>query len=114
MADELPLPKENVECHRRDRMCYDGVVKGRCRLWKSVKYIDKSTGGFVDEWACVDEHAHKMLLLLASETFCAGKETEKLRNAFFDPVARKQEIEEAIRRNGNIEQSATLALEAMP
>jgi len=74
------LPADNIECHRRERSCFDGVTKGKCRLWMNLRGVHPQTGETVDRWGCADEFVPLLLVENAQQARQAGAAVESFRN----------------------------------
>jgi len=76
------LPSEKRKCHRCffRKSCRDLVLSGACERWAQIKGTHPQTGADLDQWGCIDDLQHLLLLEIGNQTSKVSVELNVLRN----------------------------------
>lgn len=85
------LPAKDVMCHRTDfeKSCRQLVCDGACKRWKMVLGESRTTGAPTEQWDCIDNHAHTLLLNIIAAAQGGQAATESFRNEVIGRAPRK-------------------------
>lgn len=76
------IPNEKRKCHRCnfEKSCRALVLEGACERWAKISGSHPQTGQPLEEWGCIDDLQHILLLEIGNQTSKVGLELNVLRN----------------------------------
>lgn len=76
------LPSEKRKCHlcHFEKSCRELVLSGACERWAQIKGTHPQTGADLDQWGCIDDLQHLLLLEIGNQTSKVSVELNVLRN----------------------------------
>lgn len=76
------VPSEKRKCHVCffRKSCRDLVLSGACERWTQIKGTHPQTGQYIEQWGCIDDLQHLLLLEIGNQASKVSVEVNVLRN----------------------------------